>query len=69
MCKITHRQYTDFREVFVAANLFQILPLLFGLGIASWMVHEMNQETYYTDIARITEKAIGPINARIDSWT
>ena len=43
--------------------------MLFGLGIASWMVHESNKEKYYSDIGMIYERAMGPINARIDSWT
>ena len=46
-----------------------MVPLLFGLGIASWIVYEVNNEVYYTDVASVIARATAPINARIQSWT
>ena len=56
-------------ELFIPGCCCSLISALFGVGIASWTIHETNVNFYYSSLGSVYSRATAPINARIDSWS
>ena len=53
-------------------TVITIIFYLLGIASCAWLVHKSvsdDMQTYKVDVASVMTRAVGPVNARYESWT